>query len=85
MSVISPDDGGTSRKAEVVNRLREEILSGRLLPGEPIRDAVLADHFGISITPVREAVTQLISKGLVTSLPNKRRQVTVLTPEGPRT
>jgi len=76
----APDVPGTSRKTEVVNRVREEILSGRLRPGEPIRDAALAGQFGVSITPVREAVTQLIGEGLVTSLPNKRRQVTVLTP-----
>jgi DNA-binding GntR family transcriptional regulator len=63
----------------VARRLRDEILSGRLAPGTPIRDAELASRLGVSITPVRESVAVLISEGLIEVLPNKRRRVTVLT------
>ncbi|MGD6979042.1 MULTISPECIES: GntR family transcriptional regulator [Citricoccus] len=63
----------------VSRRLRDEILSGRLAPGAPIRDAELASRLGVSITPVRESVAVLISEGLIEVLPNKRRRVTVLT------
>jgi DNA-binding GntR family transcriptional regulator len=63
----------------VVNRLREEILQGKLAPGAPIRDAELAGRLGVSITPVRESVAVLIAEGLVETLPNKRRCVAVLT------
>jgi len=70
-----------TRKDAVVAELRTEILAGALPPGAAIRDAELAQRLGISITPVREAVTQLIAEGLITALPNKRRSVTVISDE----
>lgn len=68
-----------SRKDAVVQRLREEMLSGELAPGDPVKDAELAARLGLSVTPVREAITQLISEGFIEALPNKRRRVAVLT------
>lgn len=68
-----------SRKDTVVRQLRGEILSGRLEPGAAIKDAELAARLGVSVTPVREAITQLISEGFIESLPNKRRRVSALT------
>lgn len=68
-----------SRKDAVAKRLREEILSGSLGPGAPVKDAELAARLGVSITPVREAITQLISEGFIEALPNKRRRVAALT------
>jgi DNA-binding GntR family transcriptional regulator len=68
-----------SRKDTVVRQLRGEILSGRLEPGAAIKDAELAARLGVSVTPVREAITQLISEGFIESLPNKRRRVSTLT------
>jgi DNA-binding GntR family transcriptional regulator len=68
-----------SRKDAVVQRLRDEMLSGELAPGAPVKDAELAARLGLSVTPVREAITQLISEGFIEALPNKRRRVAVLT------
>jgi DNA-binding GntR family transcriptional regulator len=68
-----------SRKDAVVQRLRGEMLSGELAPGAPVKDAELAARLGLSVTPVREAITQLISEGFIEALPNKRRRVAVLT------
>jgi DNA-binding GntR family transcriptional regulator len=68
-----------NRREAVTAQLRADILSGRLAPGEPITDAQLAERLNVSITPVREAVAQLVAEGLIVSLPNKRRQVAVLT------
>ncbi len=68
-----------NRREAVTAQLRTDILSGRLAPGESITDAQLADRLNVSITPVREAVAQLVAEGLIVSLPNKRRQVAVLT------
>ena len=45
--------------------LREAILTGRLLPGERISDARVAEEMGISRAPVREAIRQLAAHGLV--------------------
>jgi DNA-binding GntR family transcriptional regulator len=72
-------DAPPSLREAVTERLRSEILEGRLAPGAPIRDAELASRLGVSITPIRESVTLLISEGLVEVLPNKRRRVTILT------
>lgn len=68
-----------SRKDAVVQRLRDEILSGALAPRAAIKDAELAARLGVSVTPVREAITQLISEGFIEAMPNKRRRVAVLT------
>ncbi|HEX2246799.1 MAG TPA: GntR family transcriptional regulator [Arthrobacter sp.] len=68
----------STRRAAISRQLRDEILAGELPPGAPIKDAELAERLGVSITPVREAVTELITEGLIESLPNKRRQVAVL-------
>lgn len=50
----------------VTNRLREEILQGRLAPGERIRQEAVAAEMGTSRIPVREALTRLQNEGLVT-------------------
>lgn len=51
--------------------LRELIITGDLKPGEPLRQRDLAERFGVSPTPVREALRRLESEGLVTYDPHK--------------
>src|ERR1700728_4454195 len=68
-----------NRREAVTARLREDITTGKLAPGQPITDAELAERLNVSITPIREAVVQLIAEGLIVSLPNKRRRVAMLT------
>lgn len=50
----------------VIQAIRNEILSGRLEPGSRIRQEELAQQFEVSRIPVREALRQLESDGLVT-------------------
>jgi len=50
---------------EVAARLREQIMDGRVRPGEYLRLERLAAEFGISVTPVREALQSLRSQGFV--------------------
>lgn len=58
--------------------LKEDIMSGRLQAGEKLTDQGLAELLGISRTPVREAVRQLVKEGLLVGAPN--RSVTVFSP-----
>lgn len=55
--------------------LRDEILDLRLAPGSPIDEVQLAERFGMSRTPIREALVRLTGEGLVESLPNRSAMV----------
>lgn len=57
------------------------ILDGQLVPGERIPEAKVAEEFGTSRTPVRDAMRQLSNEGLVEIFPNRFAQVAVYTPE----
>lgn len=59
---------------EVCDRLRRWITSGTLLPGTRISLRSIADTYGVSTTPVREALRKLQAEGLVVF---ERRSVTV--------
>jgi DNA-binding GntR family transcriptional regulator len=62
--------------AEVVRaKLRDEILEGLLAPGQRIRQEELAERFGVSRIPVREALRLLESEGLVTLIPHAGARV----------
>src|SRR5688572_9661602 len=63
----------------VARQLRDEIVSGALSPGTVIKDAELAARLGFSITPVREALTQLAMEGLIEMPPNRAKRVAPLT------
>jgi DNA-binding GntR family transcriptional regulator len=52
-------------------RLRDEILHARLLPGTTVLEAELATRFGVSKTPVREALRLLVQDGWVLVLPRR--------------
>jgi DNA-binding GntR family transcriptional regulator len=51
---------------DVADKLREQIFSKKLLPGSWLDEQSLAEQFGISRTPMREAIKVLASEGLVT-------------------
>src|SRR5687768_10659710 len=58
-----------STPAHIASQLREHIASGVLPPGTPLSDKALATQLNISRTPVREALLQLRSEGLVVARP----------------
>ena len=64
-----------------VRELRNQILQGRLLPGEQIRQEEIAEQLRISRVPVREALSILASDGLLTHRPHQGYFVTKRTPE----
>lgn len=56
---------------EIVRIIKQGILDGLWNPGDRIIETKLAKDLGISQTPVREAIRQLVGEGIVTNLPNK--------------
>lgn len=71
-----------TRGEAVTRQLRAEIVSGVLRPGEIIKDAEVAARLNLSITPVREAIAQLVTEGLIEVSPNRTRRVTPVTRQG---
>jgi len=55
----------------VFTALRNDIFAGKLKPGERLNTARLAERLGVSRMPVREALSRLISVGLVENLPHR--------------
>jgi DNA-binding GntR family transcriptional regulator len=62
----------------VRDQLRQAIHEGKFRPGDQLRQEELADRFGISRIPVREALRQLEAEGLVTLHPNRGAVVATL-------
>ncbi len=69
---------------EVLDRLRNMILAGELRAGERVPERVLCDRFGISRTPLREALKVLATEGLIDLLPNRGAAVSRISAEGLR-
>ena len=64
-----------SMTSQLIVRLRDRILAGTFAPGSALRQDILASEFGTSKIPVREALVQLQSEGLVDIFPNRGFQV----------
>lgn len=61
----------SSRRHQIADWLREQIVKGALPPGAQLKQDVLAAHLNTSPGPVREALRQLESEGLVHHIPNR--------------
>ncbi len=64
---------------ELVDRLQVLIISGELVPGAKVPEKTLCASFGVSRTPLREALKVLASDGLVRLEPNRGAWVTTVT------
>ena len=58
--------------------IETDIFNGLLTPGTPLEEGRLATRFGVSRTPVREAIAQLVQAGLLTKSAHKRAVVSEL-------
>jgi DNA-binding GntR family transcriptional regulator len=76
--IDSTRNGTVTAQDLVLSALREAILSGVLEPGARLRQEELADLFGTSRIPVREALRALEYEGLVSSEPHRGFTVTAL-------
>lgn len=75
-----PTLGGQKRnyRERVADALRAALIAGELRPGEVYSAPTLAARFGVSATPVREAMLDLVKEGLVDTVPNKGFRVTAV-------
>ncbi len=60
--------------------IERDIFQGVLPPGKPLEEGRLATHYGVSRTPVREAIANLVQAGLITKNARHRAVVSALDP-----
>jgi DNA-binding GntR family transcriptional regulator len=76
-----PDDTTTlpghpqTRQQDLIRQIRDLIIDGTLEPGERIPERILTERFGISRTPLREALRALAAEGVLDLLPNRGARV----------
>lgn len=63
---------------ELVDRLRDMIVAGELAGGDRVDERELCQRFGVSRTPVREALKVLATEGFVTLIPRRGARIAVL-------
>ena len=73
----APNVGSGSIQGRVAADIRRRIIHGDIEPGAPLSEMALAEEFGVSRTPVREALKQLQTEGLVEIRPKVGTFVTV--------
>ena len=78
VATIRPDP---SLREQVASWLRSALFTGDLVPGSTFSVPALAEKFGISATPVREGVLDLVQQGLVVAVPSKGFLVVDPSPE----
>ncbi|WP_328683993.1 GntR family transcriptional regulator [Streptomyces sp. NBC_01261] len=71
-------------RERVLATLRQDIIAGRLRPGDRLVERELAERFGISRVPVREAIRALVAEGFVHFETPRRTVVRRLTPNDVR-
>ncbi|GHI06080.1 GntR family transcriptional regulator [Streptomyces cellostaticus] len=63
-----PGNGAVTRstlRQQIADALRDEVLAGRLQPGRAFTVKEIADQYGVSATPVREALVDLSAQGIL--------------------
>jgi DNA-binding GntR family transcriptional regulator len=78
--VQPPPEVPPSRARFVALKIEEALLRGELAPGDRLAERALAEQYGVSKTPVREALRDLARRGLITFHPYKGTVVTELSP-----
>jgi DNA-binding GntR family transcriptional regulator len=69
------DRAGASLHGEILSRLRDYLVEGNIPEGGRVPERQLCEMFGISRTPLREALKVLAAEGLIDLLPNRGARV----------
>ena len=72
---------GTTRTDRIAGAIADAIAAGEISPGSRLDEQALAARYGVSRTPVREALRQLGTTGLVQMRPRRGAVVAALTPD----
>lgn len=78
-SAVANQRKGKATQAEMIAAIEDDIVSGRLRPNQRIDERELASRFGVSRTPVREALNRMATSGIVDSRPNQGMFVAAIT------
>jgi hypothetical protein len=74
-----PADTAETLTQRVIRLIQDDLGSGNFIPGQRLDEASLARRYGVSRTPVREALTQLAVSGLIVRLPRRGCRVAGIT------
>ncbi|MGO9065726.1 MAG: GntR family transcriptional regulator [Myxococcaceae bacterium] len=77
---VSLQRGGNTRSGRVRELIEESIATGHFPPGMRLEETMLAERFKVSRTPLREALFQLASVGIVEMTPHRGSVVAEVTP-----
>ncbi|MGW9028321.1 GntR family transcriptional regulator [Streptomyces sp. NPDC055722] len=73
-----PGNGTVTRstlRQQIADALRDEVLAGRLQPGQEFTVKEIAEQYGVSATPVREALVDLSAQGLLDAVQHRGFEV----------
>jgi DNA-binding GntR family transcriptional regulator len=82
---VKPTTTSQTRAERLAGQISNAILTGEFAPGARLDEQQLAGRFGVSRTPVREALRQLATSGLIDLRPRRGAVVASVTPEDLRT
>jgi DNA-binding GntR family transcriptional regulator len=68
----------TTVTAKIQQSLAQQIIAGQLRPGHKLEEKILAQQFGVSRTPIREALRELGARGLIDLIPRRGGVVAVI-------
>jgi DNA-binding GntR family transcriptional regulator len=74
-AALEREDLAKDSGSSIYERLRDDIIHGRVKPNERLKVAELASRMGTSTNPVREALQQLRGEGFVVMTPNRGARV----------
>ena len=78
-SFLNSQDGGMRLADQAALKMRQMIVSGKIRMGDPVAEVALSKLFGMSRTPIREAISQLEQEGLLKIIPGRGAFVAEIT------